>query len=68
MGVRGKTGGMWARERRVTASGRLRRTVNAVAAVAVSALLLSVLQALGGAWLARVLLPLLPWPRQRANE
>ena len=52
----------------MTASGRLRRTVNAVAAVAVSALLLAALQALAGAWLARALLPLLPWPRQRANE
>ncbi len=43
MGVRGKTGGMWTRERRVNASGRLRRVVNAVAAAAVSVLLLGVL-------------------------
>jgi hypothetical protein len=34
---------MWTRERRVNASKPLRRAVNAVAAVAVSALLLGVL-------------------------
>lgn len=43
MGDRGKTGGMWVRDGRVFRNLRLRRVINAVAAVVVSAILLGVL-------------------------